>query len=70
MKSIYSHNGKTWTARDVANYRETNNLTWHEMSNMDYMQLVPTDVNASFAHTGGCSEYRTMIGQTGGSDFD
>lgn len=64
------HNGKTWTARDVANYRETNNLTWHEMSNMEYMQLVPTDVNASFAHTGGCSEYRTMIGQTGGSDFD
>lgn len=64
------HNGKTWTAREVANYRESNNLTWHEMSNMDYMQLVPTDVNASFAHTGGCSEYRTMIGQSGGSEFD
>lgn len=64
------HNGKTWTARDIANFRESNNLTWHEMSNMDYMQLVPTDINASFAHTGGCSEYRTMIGQSGGGDFD
>lgn len=64
------HNGKSWTARDVANYREANNLTWHEMSNMEYMQLVPTEVNASFAHTGGCSEYRTMIGQSGGSEFD
>lgn len=64
------HNGKTWTAREVANFRESNNLTWHEMSNMDYMQLVPTNVNASFAHTGGCSEYRTMIGQSGGGDFD
>lgn len=64
------HHGKTWTARDIANFRESNNLTWHEMSNMDYMQLVPTDINASFAHTGGCSEYRTMIGQSGGGDFD
>lgn len=64
------YNGKTWTARNVQNYRESNNLTWHEMSNMDYMQLVPTDVNASFSHTGGCSEYRTMIGQSGGSEFD
>lgn len=64
------HNGKTWTARDVESFREANKLTWHEMSNMDYMQLVPTDVNASFAHTGGCSEYRKMIGQQGGNEFD
>lgn len=64
------YNGKTWTAREVAHFRENNNLTWHEMSNMDYMQLVPTDVNAGFAHTGGCSEYRSMIGKSGGGDFD
>ena len=64
------HNGKTWTARDAANYRESNRLTWHEMNNMEYMQLVPTDVNATFGHLGGCSEYRIMIGQTGGSEFD
>lgn len=64
------HIGKTWTARDAANYRESNRLTWHEMNNMEYMQLVPTDVNATFGHLGGCSEYRIMIGQTGGSEFD
>ena len=34
------HNGQTWSAGDVANYRTSNNLTWHEMSNMEYMQLV------------------------------
>ena len=65
------HNGQqTWTARDVANYREANHLTWHEMNNMEYMQLVPTEVNATFGHLGGVGEYNAMIGQTGGSDFD
>lgn len=34
-------NGQSWTARDVEAYRTSNNLTWHEMSNMDSMQLVP-----------------------------
>lgn len=65
------HNGQqTWTARDVANYREANHLTWHEMNNMEYMQLVPTEVNATFGHLGGVGEYNAMIEQTGGSDFD
>lgn len=64
------HNGKTWTARDIANFRKSNNLTWHEMNNMDYMQLVPTDVNGRFGHAGGCCEYRAMIGQSGGDEFD
>lgn len=64
------HNGKTWSAGDVANYRTSNNLTWHEMSNMEYMQLVPYDVNHTFTHYGGVSEYNAMIGQKGVSDFD
>lgn len=64
------HSGRTWTAREVKNYREINNLVWHEMSNMEYMQLVPYDVNAQFLHSGGCSEYRIMVGQLGGSEFD
>ena len=64
------HNGKSWTAREIANFRESNNLTWHEMSNMDYMQLVPTEVNATFKHMGGVSEYKIMIGEQGGSEFD
>ncbi|MDD4496262.1 MAG: HNH endonuclease [Eubacteriales bacterium] len=65
------HNGiKNWTARDVEIYRTENNLTWHEMSNMEYMQLVPYDVNHTFTHYGGVAEYNAMIGQTGGADFD
>lgn len=64
------HDGKTWTARDIKNYREANNLTWHEMSNMEFMQLVPTDVNATFGHMGGCAEYSKMIGDSANYDFD
>lgn len=62
--------GKEWSPRDVSNYRYENNLTWHEMNNMHSMQLVPTEVNSTFGHLGGVSEYKTMIGLQGGSDFD
>lgn len=64
------HNGTTWTARDVATYRTNNNLTWHEMSNMESMQLVPSEVNQTFKHYGGVAEYNAMIGQEGEADFD
>lgn len=64
------HNGKTWTAREVQIYRESNNLTWHEMNNMEYMQLVPTEVNATFNHLGGCGEYNAMIGNAEGGIYD
>jgi len=65
------HEGRTWTARDVETYRVENNLTWHEMSNMESMQLVPYDVNHTFTHLGGVAEYNAMTGQEGGtSDFD
>lgn len=63
-------NGQLWTARDVEAYRTSNNLTWHEMSNMDSMQLVPYEVNHTFTHYGGVAEYNAMIGQEGGADFD
>lgn len=63
--------GKTsWTARDISNYRSKYGLTWHEMNNMKTMQLVPTEVNATWGHLGGVGEYNAMIGQQGGSDFD
>lgn len=64
------HNGRTWTARDVESFRTKNNLTWHEMSNMETMQLVPYDVNRVFTHYGGVAEYNAMIGQQGGEIFD
>ena len=62
--------GKTWNPRDVANYRTNNGLTWHEMNNMETMQLVPTEVNGTWGHLGGVGEYNTMIGNSGGTDFD
>ena len=69
--TVNKHNGqRKWTARDVEAYRTENNLTWHEMSNMEYMQLVPYDVNHTFTHYGGVAEYNAMIGQKGGADFD
>ncbi|MCM1054551.1 MAG: HNH endonuclease [Bacteroides sp.] len=64
------HNGKSWAARDVEAYRKSNNLTWHEMSNMEYMQLVPSEINQTFTHYGGVAEYNAMIGQEGETDFD
>lgn len=62
--------GKSWTARSVEKYRETNKLTWHEMNNMESIQLVPNEVNSTFGHLGGVGEYNAMIGQEGVSDFD
>lgn len=62
--------GKSWTARDVEVYRTENNLTWHEMSNMESMQLVPFEVNDTFKHYGGVAEYNAMIGRTGGAEYD
>jgi len=64
------HKGQTWTARDVEAYRTSNGLTWHEMNNMESMQLVPTEVNAGFGHLGGVGEYNAMIGSEGGTEFD
>lgn len=63
-------NGKTWSARDVSNYRINNGLTWHEMNNMQTMQLVPTEINATWGHLGGVGEYNVMIGTQGGDYFD
>lgn len=66
------YQNRTWTGADVEAFR-TNypyKLTWHEMSNMESMQLVPFDVNNTFTHYGGVAEYNAMIGQTGGADFD
>lgn len=65
-------NRTNWTGDDVRKYRENYpvKLTWHEMSNMESMQLVPFDVNNTFKHYGGVAEYKAMIGQEGVSDFD
>lgn len=64
------HEGHTWTARQVNEYRIANKLTWHEMSNMESMQLVPTKVNAGFGHYGGVGEYNAMIGEKLDKEYD
>lgn len=62
--------GKKWTRVEVSTYRTENGLTWHEMSNMQYMQLIPTEVNGTFTHCGGVTEYNAFIEQNGGIGFD
>lgn len=61
---------KIWTARDIEAYRKSNDFVWHEMSNMEYMQLVPSEVNETFTHFGGVAEYNAMVGNEGEMDFD
>ena len=63
--SKIKYEGKTWTRAEVEGFRSDNNLTWHEMSNMDSMQLVPHEVNQTFTHFGGVAEYNAMIGEEG-----
>lgn len=69
---IKYNNQSKWTSSDVRNFREEypTKLTWHEMSNMESMQLVPFEVNDTFKHFGGVAEYNAMVGQKGGADFD
>ena len=66
------YNNRTWSSVDVRQFRESYpyKLTWHEMTNMEYMQLVPYDVNNTFGHYGGVAEYNAMIGQKGEVDYD
>ena len=64
------HDGLSWSADDVKAYRTSNGLTWHEMNNMESMQLVPTEVNAGFGHLGGVGEYNAMIGAEEVIEYD
>ncbi len=64
------HQGHTWTADDIRAYRVENRLSWHEMSNMESMQLLPRDMHMTFQHYGGVAECKAMTGQEGGAVFD
>ena len=66
-----ARDGKTdWTARDVRNWREENNYTWHERNDMKTCDLVPTKINDYFGHLGGVSEYKKLHSQDNGGEFD
>lgn len=64
------HGGHAWSAEDIKNYRITNRLSWHEMSNMESMQLLPQDMHLAFGHYGGVAECKAMVGLEGGAVFD
>lgn len=62
--------GKTdWNEKDVAGYRDTNKLTWHERCDTKTMDLVPSVINKFFSHSGGVSECRIRDNSEGGK-FD
>lgn len=61
---------KAWTGEEVEKYRTSNGFTWHEMNNMESMQLVPTEINGGFGHLGGVGEYNALIGKEGVTQFD
>ena len=47
-------------AKDVAQMRKDQALTWHHVEDMTTMQLVPSDVNGVVAHLGG----RTLMDES------
>lgn len=58
LAEYLSKNGKQCTAQDVANWREANGYTWHELNDLRTMQLIPSNINMPiFKHLGGCGEY-------------
>lgn len=64
------YDGQTWTPRQIREYRINNMLSWHEMSNMESMQLIPREIHQKFVHYGGVAEYSAMIGVKEVNDFD
>ncbi len=61
---------KHWTLEKIIEYEDGFNLTWHEMSNMESMQMVPFEVNDTFGHCGGVAEYNAMIGLEAVDEFE
>lgn len=53
----WSTSEKKWTKEDVADWREDNNYTWHELNDVKTMQLVPSKINGTFTHFGGVGEH-------------
>lgn len=66
-----AHDGKTdWTARDVKEWRDKNDHSWHERNDMKTCDLVPTKINGYFKHLGGVSECIKRDSSVNGGGFD
>ncbi len=50
--------GKFSSEREVLEFKQKNNLEFHECSDMKTCQLVPASIHGSFKHTGGRFEIR------------
>jgi len=48
-------NGQDWSPQDIKEYRKENNLSWHERSDMQTIDLVPQEVHGNVPHSGGIS---------------
>lgn len=63
-----------WTARDVNNWRDENNCTWHERCDTKTMDLISRDIHNTkdpvFTHLGGVSECRVRDAVNAGGEFD
>lgn len=49
------------TADDIADWREDNKYTWHELNDLETIQLVPSKINSDFKHLGGVGEYNIKV---------
>ncbi len=63
-----------WTARDVENWRDKNNCTWHERCDTKTMDLISRDIHNTkdpvFLHSGGVSECKKRDAINVGGEFD
>lgn len=60
-----------WKPRDVAYYRETHKMSWHECPDQKTCQLVSQDIHGYFGHSGGVSECkRSVVQDVIGGGFD
>lgn len=50
------------TRKDIVKMRKEQKLTWHELNDMQTMQLVPTVINGKFGHLGGVAEIKKLLG--------
>ncbi|WP_121616431.1 T7SS effector LXG polymorphic toxin [Virgibacillus halodenitrificans] len=57
----WSTQEQKWTAEDVADWREDNKYTWHELNDLETIQLVPSEINRIFKHLGGVGEYNIKV---------
>ena len=61
LAEIWSTPDEKWTAADIADWREDNKYTWHELNDLETIQLVPSKINSVFKHLGGVGEYNIKV---------